>query len=86
MFACLAGFLPGLVGLSPGLVGFLLFTWWPGGLLIELMAPVIDATKIIEDYRGLSAPSEKLFFKFQFKKEISLLLPIEHNESSRLAV
>ena len=29
--------LPGLVGFSPGLVGFLLFTW-PGGLLIELIA------------------------------------------------
>jgi len=27
---------------------------------------VVDATKIIEDYRRLSAPSEKLFFLFQF--------------------
>ena len=32
----------------------------------KAIAAVIDATKIIEDYRRLSAPSEKLFFNFNF--------------------
>ena len=66
---------PGSVGETPKLLG----------RQAMALPPVIDATQIIEDDQRLSCSVEKLFFSSTFFG-VSLLLPIGHNESSRLAV